>query len=260
VSGTERPVAIVTGATRPRRVGLAIACELARAGCDVVVTHRGKETEAEAALGAIRAASGGRGAVRAERLELDDAGMVEEMGRRWAERLGRVDVLVHNASMYEPTPLETVEAEQVLRFFRVNALAPLLLSRALAGVLARSPLAGGGAIVSMCDIHVMGEIGQPRKGFYGYGMSKAGLLELTMMLARELAPRVRVNAVAPGVVAFPEAGHESDRPMQEAYLKRVPLGRSGTPEDAARAVRWLALEATYTTGQVVRVDGGRFIT
>ena len=81
-----------------------------------------------------------------------------------------------------------------------------------------------------------------------------------MVLARELAPKVRVNAVAPGVVAFPTQGRDADPALQERYLSRVPLGRSGTPADAAAAVKWLALDAAYCTGQVVRVDGGRSIT
>jgi pteridine reductase len=138
--------------------------------------------------------------------------------------------------------------------YRVNALGPLLLTKALAGAMRESEMAGGGAVVAMCDIHAMG---LPRSGFAGYAMSKAALVEMVRSLARELAPRVRVNGVAPGVVAWPEAGYEADAGAQAAYLKRVPLGRAGTPEDAAGVVCWLALEATYLTGQVVRVDGGR---
>jgi pteridine reductase len=91
-------------------------------------------------------------------------------------------------------------------------------------------------------------------------MSKAALGEMVRGLALELAPGVRVNGVAPGVVAFPETGEENSPEMQARYLKRVPLGREGTVEEAAEAVRWLALVATYTTGQVVRVDGGRWVT
>jgi pteridine reductase len=255
-----RPLAIVTGATRPRRVGLAIACELARAGCDLLLTHRGDAEHARAAAETVMAAGGGAISARTELLELNEPRTVQGVARRWAAELPRVDVLVHNASLYEPTPLDGLDADQLIRFYQVNALAPLMLSQALAGRLGESSLPGGGAIVSLTDIHAMGEAGQPRRQFVGYGMSKAALLEMTLVLARELAPRVRVNAVAPGVVAFPERGYESDRPMQEAYLKRVPMGRSGTPEEAARAVRWLALEATYTTGLVLRVDGGRAIT
>ena len=224
-----------------------------------MITWRGGDTEAHAARAAIaHAAPAAR--VRFDRLELDDLAAVDALSRRWAAELPRVDVLVHNASVYEPTPLESLDTDAVLRFYRVNAAAPLLLSRGLADRLRASTLPHGGAIVSMVDIHAMGEVGQSRKHFTAYGMSKAALLEMTVILAKELAPRVRVNAVAPGVVAFPEQGHESDAAAQAAYLRRVPLERPGTPAEAAAAVRWLALDAPYTTGQVIRVDGGRFIT
>jgi pteridine reductase len=90
-------------------------------------------------------------------------------------------------------------------------------------------------------------------------MSKAALEEMVRSLARDLAPNVRVNGVAPGVVAWPDSGHESEASEQARYLKRVPLGRAGEPEDAAKAVVWLALDATYVTGDVIRVDGGRWL-
>ncbi len=173
-----------------------------------------------------------------------------------AELRPRWDVLVHNASVYEPSPLADVTAQRVLHDYTVNALAPLLLTRALAPALARSTLPGGGAVVAMADIHAMG---RPRKDFASYSMSKAALVEMVRSLSRDLAPGVRVNAIAPGVVAWPEEGHESDDAAQRAYVKRVPLGRAGTPEDAAKAVRWLALEASYVTGEVVRIDGGRWL-
>ncbi len=251
-----RPVAVVTGGVK--RVGAAIVRALAAAGCDVVITHRPLPGAAAPAAGPTRAAS--------VHLDLADLARVEHVGAELAAALPRIDVLVHNASIYHPTPLATLTAEDALAFYRVNALAPLLLSRALAPRLAASTLAGsdgrpiGGAIVSLCDIHAMGEAGQPRRDFSAYAMSKAALLEMTMSLARDLGPHVRVNAVAPGVVAFPESGAESDPAMQARYLSRVPLGRAGTPNDAASAVRWLALEAGYCTGQVIRVDGGRSIT
>jgi pteridine reductase len=108
--------------------------------------------------------------------------------------------------------------------------------------------------VSFVDIHVLG---QPLKGYVAYNVSKAALLEVTMTLAMELAPRVTVNAVAPGVVEWPESYSAKER---EAYLKRVPLGRPGTPGDAARAVLFLVRDADYTTGQVLRLDGGRLLT
>ncbi len=252
-----KPVAIVTGGTR--RVGAAAARALTAAGCDVVITQRGGPQNAPPPADAGSHAA-------AVDVDLGDLAWVEGLGRELAGALPRVDVLVHNAALYQPTPLASVSAGEALSHYRVNALAPLLLSRALAARLSASALkdpagrAMGGAIVCMCDIHAMGELGRPRRDFIAYSMSKAALLEMVLVLAKELAPRVRVNAVAPGVVAFPDTGHESDAAAQGRYLARVPLGRSGTPEEAAAAVRWLALEAGYCTGQVIRVDGGRALT
>ena len=248
-----RPVALITGATR--RVGLATARAMARSGYDLVITHRGKPEEAEAAGSELRSL-GAR--VRFEVLSLDDLEAVDAAARGLASRLERLDALVHNASSYNQTPLDSLTASDILVAYRVNAAAPLLLSRGLARLLSASPRPGGGTIVAMADIHALGEHGLPRKsGFAAYSMSKAALMEMVRTLARELAPHVRVNAVAPGVVAWPEQGIEANAGAQEAYLKSVPLGRAGTPEDAAEAVRWLAVDAVYLTGEVVRVDGGR---
>lgn len=243
-----RPVACVTGGAR--RVGRAIALELARRGCDLAVTYRRSGDAAGRLLGDAAAFGA---SVRVDRLELDDPEEVEAYGAALGAS-SRVDILVHNASLYASTPLADQTAEGALRMFRVNALGPMLLTKQLAARLAASPLNGGGAVVGMADIHAMG---LPRSGFAGYAMSKAALVEMIRSLARELAPRVRVNGVAPGVVAWPEEGHESDERAQEAYLKRVPLGRAGTPEDAAATVAWLALDAAYVTGQIIRLDGGR---
>jgi pteridine reductase len=250
-TGAGRPVAIITGGAR--RVGRAIAGELAAAGCDLVMTYRSSGREAEEAAAALRRVGAG---VRLERVDLEDLGAAESLGERLAQELPRVDVLVHNASIYGPTPVATITAAELMRHFAVNTASHVLLTGKLAGRLGESALDGGGAIVAMCDIHAMG---RPRKEYLAYSMSKAALAEMVRTLARELAPRVRVNGVAPGVVAFAEEGPDADPAMQKAYLSRVPLARSGTPEDAARAVRWLALEATYVTGEIVRLDGGRWL-
>lgn len=248
---TGRPLALITGGTR--RVGLAIGRTLAAAGCDLVITYREKADEAQAAAAELQRYGA---TVRPFRLDLDDVAAVDKAGERLADEMRRLDVLVHNASIYQQTPLSTMSVEQVMSHLRVNAASPLVLTRRLAPMLTASTLPGGGAVVAMCDMHVLG---RPRKDFAAYSMSKAALVEMVRVLARELAPHVRVNGVAPGVVAFPESGYESTPQMQEAYLKRVPMERSGTPEDAAEAVRWLALDARYTTGEVVRVDGGRWL-
>jgi len=247
---SRRPVALVTGATR--RVGLAIATALAEAGCDLILTYRSSEAEAQATAKRLREAC--RASVEVKPLDLNDLNAVEQFGRELASSSEPIDVLVHNASVYERTLLSELTAAGAMEQFRINALAPLLLTKELAMKLGQSEMRGGGAVVAMLDIHAMG---LPRSGYSAYAMSKAALHEMVRSLARELAPRVRVNGVAPGVVAWPESGEESSAAMRAAYLSRVPLGRAGTPEDAAGAVRWLALEAPYVTGQVVRVDGGR---
>ncbi|MBC7771473.1 MAG: SDR family oxidoreductase, partial [Pyrinomonadaceae bacterium] len=243
----------ITGGVR--RVGLATAHSFARAGCDLVLTYRTSEAAAKDASAHI--ASLYKVDVAINFLDLNDLQAVEAFGSEQATTLPRLDVLVHNASVYTPSPLPLLSGEEALRAYRVNALAPLLLSKHLAPRLSESGRRGGsGAIVAVLDIHAMGNT---RSGYSAYTMSKAALHEMVRSLARELAPHVRVNGVAPGVVAWPEQGDESGAQMQAAYLARVPVKRAGTPEDAAEAVRWLALDAKYTTGEVVRVDGGRGI-
>ncbi len=260
-AASSRPVALITGVSRSGRVGEATARALLDRGCDLILTYRGSDAEPRAIAGQLRQRDTPRTArITLESLDLANLNEVDAFARRIAATHPRLDILVHNASIYEPTPLASLTVADATRFYIINAAAPLLLSRGLAPLLTASTLPHGAAIIAMADIHAMGELGQPRKDFAPYGMSKAALLEMVLILARELAPRVRVNAVAPGVVAFPTSGHESDAPMQAKYLSRVPLARSGTPEEAAAAVTWLALDASYCTGQVIRVDGGRAIT
>ena len=245
-------VAIVTGGAR--RVGRAICLALARAGCNVALTYNTSREEAQATAAEVHKL-GVQATVHA--LALNDADTIVPQAAALAAAHPRCDILVHNASIYEPSSLAELTTDRALRDYTVNALAPLLLSRAFAHALAESPMPGGGAIVAMADIHALGEHGLPRRGFSSYAMSKAALVEMVRSLARELAPRVRVNAIAPGVVAWPESGSESDPAAQAAYVTHIPLQRAGTPEDAGEAVRWLALEAHYVTGQIIRLDGGR---
>lgn len=237
-----------------RRVGAAICKELADAGMDLLLTHHRSTSEAGALVDELRAAGG---AACTLALDLSDLQSVEKFCTRLQNELPRLDVIVHNASRYERTPLVELTAEELTLHQRVNALAPALLSTRLAPMLASSPLPGGGAIVALCDLHAMG---RPRRDYLAYSMSKSALVEMVRTLARELAPDVRVSGLAPGVVAFPETGPDAKSDAQARYLARVPLARSGTPQDAGHAVRWLALEATYLTGEIIRMDGGRWLT
>ncbi|MFA6045922.1 MAG: SDR family oxidoreductase [Phycisphaerales bacterium] len=251
-ANTTRPLALITGAAR--RVGRAVALELARKGCDVLFTFNASE---EDAISLAKELAGLGATASFFRLDLADSDGVEAFASERAETLKRLDILVHNASVYDPSPLTDVTPDAAITQYRINALAPLILTARLAPLLQASVLPGGGAVVAMVDIHSMG---RPRKDFAAYSMSKAALAEMVQCLARDMAPHVRVNGVAPGVVAWPESGEESDPDAQRKYTRRIPLERAGTPEDAAQAVRWLALEAGYVTGEIVRVDGGRWLT
>jgi len=243
------PVAIVTGAAR--RIGRAIALELARAGLQVVGTCLTSVEQIEPTLReALKAGAPAAGWIR---LDLNSPAEAAALLQQAVGPLPRLDALVHNAAVYEPSPLGAIDEELALRALRVNAVAPLLLTQALAPLLAQSPLGGGGAVVNLTDIHALGP---SRRRYSPYLMSKAALEAMTRALALELAPGVRVNAVAPGVAAFPERGEEADPALQRRLLARVPLLRAGEPEDVARAVRFLVLEAPYVTGQTLRVDGG----
>ncbi len=247
-----RPVALVTGGAK--RVGAAIAEELAGRGLDVIITFNTSKDEAEAHAHSLREKHGVR--TWSIACDLADPDAAARACLQAAREAGRLDVLVHNASAYHPTPLDQIDWKQARDLYAINAASPLLITAALAPMLTSSTMPGGGAVVAMADIHALG---RPRKDFAAYSMSKAALAEFVQTLARELAPGARANAVAPGVVAWPESGYESDEESQQAYLKRVPLQRAGTPDDAARLVAALALDHTYVNGEIIRLDGGRWL-
>ncbi|UYV11334.1 MAG: SDR family oxidoreductase [Phycisphaera sp.] len=251
------PVALVTGGAK--RVGAAIAEELAKRGLDTIITYNTSKDEADAHARSLREENGVR--TWAVACDLADPDAAARTCLEAAREAGRLDVLVHNASAYHPTPLDELDWKHVRDLYAINAASPLLITAALAPMLTTSTMPGGGAVVAMADIHALG---RPRKRFSAYSMSKAALAELVRTLARELAPQdgkpgARANAVAPGVVAWPESGYESDAASQEAYLRRVPLQRAGTPQDAAKLVAALALDHTYVNGEIVRLDGGRWL-
>ncbi len=234
---------MVTGATR--RIGRAVAVELARAGCALTLTYRTDPVQAKQTVQLCQEAGASRAAAVA--LDLNDTRAIEEFG----EQMSTVDVLVHNAAVYERRALADLDEAHVWEQMRVNSIAPLLLTKACLGALLRSPLHGGAAVICFSDIHAMG---RPRSGFAAYSMSKAAITEMVRSLAVELAPRVRVNGIAPGALEWSASDTAEER---ERYISRIPLGRAGAPVDAAQAVRWLALEATYITGQIIAIDGGR---
>lgn len=240
-------VALVTGAAQ--RVGRAVALRLAQAGMDVAITYRTSGKQAAEVVAEIRAL--GRTACAIE-VDLAHERAAEIIYAGFAEHFETLYALVNNASFFEPTPLPSLTFEAFDRNMAVNGRAPLFLIQKFAPLLAAHETPG--RVVNFIDIHVMG---QPLKGFVAYNAAKAALQEITMTLAMELAPRVTVNALAPGVVSWAPSYTEAER---ETYLKRVPLGRPGTPEDAAAAALYLIRDADYSTGQILRLDGGRLLT
>ena len=238
-----RPVVLVTGAAR--RIGAAIARRLHAAGFDVALHRRASAAEMAALAAELEAARPRSTAMLAG--ELGDDAVPARLVAETLARFGRLDALVNNASAFFPTPLGSTTPAQFDELFAANARAPFFLAQAAAPALR----AARGAIVNLADIH--GE--RPLRDHAPYCMAKAALIMLTRALALELAPDVRVNAVAPGAILWPE--QEKPDAAKDAVLARVPLRRTGEPDDVAEAVRWLLQDARYTTGHVLRVDGGR---
>jgi pteridine reductase len=158
-------------------------------------------------------------------------------------------VLVNNASSFYPTPLESITDQQWHDLIDSNLKAPLFLAQAALPYLKDAR----GVIINMIDIHAR----RPLRNYIVYGAAKAGLAMLTRALARDLAPEIRVNGVAPGAILWPEAGMAEK--TQQHIIREIPLKRTGEPEDIASAVLFLVRDAPYVTGQILAVDGGRSI-
>ncbi|MBC8106124.1 MAG: SDR family oxidoreductase [Anaerolineae bacterium] len=236
----EKRVALVTGGAV--RVGRAIVEKLAAEGFAVAFTYRSSEAEATKLATQIDGH-----AIRADLVDPDIAS--KQVHASFLTFANRLDLLVNNASVYRPARLRDTDMALMRETAAVNVQAPLLLCQKFESLLRQSR----GHVVNMCDL--LGE--KPWPEYLIYCASKAALANLTTGLARELAPEVTVNGIAPGVVQWPDGYPLADR---EKYLKRVPLARPGTPEDVAKLVHFLATEGSYITGQIIRLDGGRSIT
>ena len=237
-------VAIVTGAAR--RIGAATARALHAAGANVLVHYRGADEAAALVAELERARPSSAARVQADLLHDEAPRIVVEAA---LAAFGRIDVLVNNASMFYPTAVGAITGANWDELMGSNLRAPLFLSQAAAPHLARAK----GAVVNITDIHAE----RPLKGYAVYSVAKAGLAGLTRVLALELAPDVRVNAVAPGAIAWPEDG-QFDPAERERIVATTPLARIGSPEDIARAVL-AACTMPFVTGQTIAVDGGRSV-
>jgi NAD(P)-dependent dehydrogenase (short-subunit alcohol dehydrogenase family) len=237
--------ALITGGAR---IGRAVAGTLARRGCHVAMTYRNSRTSAEAA-----AAEAQKLGVRALALRAD---LSDEPGCRGAvaeaeKGLGRLDILVHMASLYRKTPMEALTAEFWEEQLTTDLRSAYWAAAAAAPVMKRS---GSGRVILFSDWTAAS--GRPRyKGFSPYYLAKRGIIGLAENLALEWAPEILVNAIAPGPILKPDDLSEKD---DREVLQATPLGRWGGPEEAAKAVMFF-VESDFVTGETIRVDGGRHL-
>lgn len=234
----EGQFALVTGAAK--RIGRSIALRLAQDGAAVAVNYATSKTEADALVSEVELVGGRAFAVRAD---VSKRAEVAKMVAAVERDFGRLDILVNNAGIFFPAKFEDLTDEQWDRIMDANLKSQFLCSQAVAPIMKRQ---GRGRIINLSSLGGL----LPWPSFAHYCVSKAGSIMLTRCLARALAPEILVNSVAPGTIQF------SGEPPDEEYIRRVPLHRTGTGDDIAAAVAYLAT-ADFVTGQVIAVDGGR---
>lgn len=238
-------VILITGGAK--RVGATICRMLHAGGARLMVHYRTSAEEARALQNELNAAR--PGSVSLIQADLLDLGRLHGLVEDTVRQFGQLDVLINNASSYYATQIGEIGEREWEDLVGSNLKAPLFLSQAAAAELKKQQ----GCIVNITDMHVE----RPKKGYVVYSVAKAGLATLTRSLAHELAPEVRVNAVAPGPVLWPENNPQFDAAYCQKVIAQTLLKRVGEPEDIARAVRFLIQDAPFITGQVIAVDGGR---
>ncbi|MFW5870313.1 MAG: SDR family NAD(P)-dependent oxidoreductase [Candidatus Sumerlaeota bacterium] len=239
-------VCLITGAGK--RIGRALALRLARQGAHIAIHYHSSDDEAKQTAVTCRKA---HEKVRAECFQADlrDSDQIDEMVEKVLRSFGRVDVLINNAGVFLKTPVDAEASERWQKIIDVNLRAPRRLCSLLSpGMIER----GSGVIINITDALIH----PPRQLYTAYNISKTALEEMTRSLAVELAPAVRVNAVAPGVVLLPEG---ADDKLMEKLKASIPLKRVGHPDNIASACRFL-IESDYLTGVVLPVDGGASLT
>ena len=237
--------ALITGGAK--RVGAAIGRLLHASGANLMIHYRSSVDEARALQNELNAQR--PDSVALIQADLLDVNGLPALVSQTVSTFGSLDVLVNNASSFYPTPVGTITMKDWDNLMGSNLIAPLFLSQAAAPELRKNR----GCIVNIADIHAE----RPMKSYVVYSVAKAGVVGLTKSLARELGPQVRVNAVAPGPIMWPEDDPNFDEVSRQRIVSHTILKTAGGPDDIARAVRFFAIDAPYVTGQVLAVDGGR---
>lgn len=241
----EHKVALVTGGAK--RIGAAILRVLHEAGMRVAIHCRNSVREAELLRDELNARRSN--SASSFRADLRDAQQIDRLVEEVQVALGRLDLVVNNAATFFPTPIGSVDAAHWQDLIGPNLQAPFFIAQSAAPELSRNR----GCIVNIADVYAT----HPLAHHCVYSVSKAGLVMLTKSLARELAPEVRVNAISPGAILWPEAG--SDEAAQARVIERTPLERLGDPSEIGKAVLFIARDAPFMTGEIITLDGGRTI-
>jgi pteridine reductase len=239
-------VVLITGGAK--RVGAAICRRLHASGASLMLHYRASAGEArllQAELNGARADS-----VALIQADLLDLKALPSLVEQTVQRFGHLDALVNNASSFYASPIGEITSAAWDDLMGTNLRAPLFLSQAAAPALKKTQ----GAIVNIADIHA----DRPLKNYVVYSVAKSGLVALTRSLARELAPEVRVNAVAPGPILWPD-DDAFDEVSRQRIISHTLLKREGTPDDIATVVHFLLADAGYVTGETINVDGGRHV-
>jgi len=244
-------VCLLTGASK--RLGACTAKKFHAEGFNVVIHYNRSKSEADALVAQLNASR--TGSAFCLQADLTDSEQVQSLARLALDCYQRVDVLINNASAFYPTPLDQCDHKIWDDLFDSNLRAGFFLAQQLAPELKLR----AGSIVNMTDTHA----DNPLKGFSLYSLAKAGVKAMTKSLAKELAPRVRVNGVSPGAILWPPSLEDESDPAvleaREKMLEKIPLRTLGEPQNIADTVFFLANDACYVTGQTVRVDGGRYL-
>ncbi len=243
----ENKVVLITGGAK--RVGACISRELHAHGANLMIHYNTSNKEAKALQAELNLKR--KDSVSIIQGDLLNMSVVSSLPAETVKRFGQLDILINNASTYEPTEIGNINEDNWQDLIGSNLKAPVFLCQAAAKELKKNK----GCIINITDMHIE----SPKKGYVVYSVAKAGLVTLTKSLATELSPHVRVNAVAPGPVLWPENNPQFDEVYRKRVISQTLLKRIGDPSDIANAVKFLAADAPFITGHVLAVDGGRSI-